>query len=284
MSDSPIRTPVKTSTELEKAISVAVDLGSFVDRRRDMPRPPAGSVMPWPKRHVSDILGVCVHQSFSKTRDPARTAAYHTSRDNHITPGRPLPSIAYDFAVSPDDPFAQLVSEPLDRKYAQGSEKSPGDENLALISIEVLGKFLAPGVSRARHPDATTGPDPAQHTALWRIIRWCQATFGFGDEGLFYHADFLSKPGCPGFALMKEIDAIRDRVTGIISTDREAEDALRLLYPRQMAHVPDGVLDNADKRVLVKFQRENRLHVTGVLDHFTRLKLSRAAKAASGTV
>jgi len=157
--------------------------GILVDKRDEMPRCGA-----WPTRSPSDILGVCIHQNAGGS-DPHVTATYHTSPNNHITPGKPLPSICYHIAVTDSDEPAWLVADPLWRTYAQGSP-SPGDENLHLLSIVVMGNFDGPG-----HQGKQAAPTLRQMRALDAAVLWVERVFAFTDSGMFGHYHF-GKAAC----------------------------------------------------------------------------------------
>ena len=101
-----------------------VAAGVFIDKRADMPRGIGGNgaELHWPLRRVVDILGVCIHQNGSNNfTGPIGTANYHTSPDNHITPGRALPSICYNFCIPDTDDLPWLTEDMLSRTYAQNA-------------------------------------------------------------------------------------------------------------------------------------------------------------------
>jgi hypothetical protein len=240
-------------------IAMAVNDGELIDKRAEMPT--AGK---WPTRAKADILGVCVHQNAGGT-NPLRTAEYHTSEDNHITPGRPLPSICYHLAIV-DDERPWLVADPLWRTYAQGSD-APGDENRHLLAILVMGDFDGPG-----HRGRATMPLLRQMRALDTAIKWAQGSFGFGDEGLFGHYHF-GKAACPGYALQEYVEARRK----IAPRLQDIYDWQTSLLRWDAACLPkygaDGSWGEESKRAVTKFQRAHRIQVTGLRDPFTELLL-----------
>lgn len=239
-------------------ISKAVAAGLLVDKRAEMPT--AGS---WPTRQAQDIMGVCVHQNAGGS-NPLRTAEYHTSAGNHITPGRPLPSICYHIAII-DAEVPLLVADPLWRTYSQGSD-SPGDENKHLLAILVMGDFDGPG-----HRGKKTMPLLRQMRALDTAIKWAQAAFGFGDEGLFGHYHF-GKAACPGYSLQEYIEARRKSAPDL-RTELDWQQALlrwRSCLPRYGA---DGSWGEESRRALVAFQVAHHIQVTGLRDPFTELLL-----------
>ena len=174
--------PADDEEEMEQYIVQAESCGIFMDRRDLMPQ---GSGR-WPTHPITDVLGCCIHQSGSSNMtDPIKTAKYHTSTSNHITPGRAMPSICYDFVIADADGPAWLVANPLDRKYEQGSSKHPGDENRHLLSILVMGSFSAPGYAGYR-----PGPTLRQLRCLEVLVHWCKDVFAFDDNALMAHSDF----------------------------------------------------------------------------------------------
>jgi len=234
--------------------------GILVDKRDEMPRCGA-----WPTRSPSDILGVCIHQNAGGS-DPHVTAAYHTSQNNHITPGKPLPSICYHIAVTDSDEPAWLVADPLWRTYAQGSP-SPGDENLHLLSIVVMGNFDGPG-----HQGKQAAPTLRQMRALDAAVLWVERVFAFTDSGMFGHYHF-GKAACPGYAIQEWIEARRK---GWPNYRAPLQWQLALLrwdahcLPRYGA---DGDWGDESKVALSAFQRAHHLKVTAVRDPFTELVL-----------
>jgi hypothetical protein len=259
---------------VEEAIEGAERCGILVDARDEMPK---GDGV-WPTHATEDVLGACIHQNGSQnTTDPTKTAKYHTSPSNHITPGRSMPTICYDFAVPDLNGPPWLVANPLDRKYEQGNKSHPGDENRHLLSILVMGSFTGPGYS-----GYSEGPTMRQIRNLESLLNWCQHTFHFGDNGIFGHFDF-GKSFCPGIALTNWIEMHREEAQHL--TDAKAWQRALLIWdpsclPRYGA---DGDWGEESKYALSCFQRGKRIKPTAFQDVFTELMLLREARRLIGT-
>lgn len=225
----------------------------------------------WPKRLLKEVLGQCTHHNASKNTDnPAATANYHTSKSNHITPGRPLPSIIYPMAI-PDTGEVLITGEILDRTYGQAyGGLRDGDENLHLVPVLVMGGFKAPGY----RGHTGKGPTALQLTGHTKACVWLSELAGFGPSGNFYHAHF-GKPGCPGYVLMKRIDQWREAGSDLV-TDLDWQQALlrwdTSCLPKYGA---DGDWGKESKSALVAFQGAKGIHVTGIQDPFSELVLLR---------
>lgn len=245
---------------VEKDILLAITAGELVDKRGEMP-----TVGSWPVRKRESILGACVHQNAGGT-DPCITAQYHTSPDNHITPGRPLPSICYHLALLPNEDVPWLVADPLWRTYAQGSP-APGDENTHLLAILVMGNFDGPG-----HRGKQAAPTPKQMHALDIAVGWAQRTFKFTDSGLFGHYHF-GKAACPGYTVQEWIEQ-RRRYGAHLKTDLAWQQALLRWRPTCLPkYGADDDWGEESKRAVTSFQIAHRIQVTGLRDPFTELLL-----------
>jgi hypothetical protein len=249
---------------VDAAIKQAGVDGILLEMRAGMP-----TCGVWPSRSSSDILGICIHQNAGGS-DPHVTAAYHTSQNNHITPGRPLPSICYHIAITDSDDPAWLVANPLWRTYAQGSP-SPGDENLHLLSVVVMGNFDGPG-----HQGKQAAPTPRQMGALDAVVLWAQRVFSFTDSGMFGHYHF-GKASCPGYAIQEWIEARRGAwaamTHGLGSPLQWQLALLRWDFHCLPKYGADGDWGDESKAALSFFQRAHHLKVTAVRDPFTELVL-----------
>ncbi len=225
----------------------------------------------WPKRLLKEVLGQCTHHNASKnTTKPWNTADYHTSKSNHITPGRPLPSIIYPIAVI-ESGMVLITGEILDRTYGQayGGLKD-GDENLHLVPVLVMGDFKAPG--HKGHKNSPTYEQMAGHT---KACQWLSELAGFGPAGNFYHAHF-GKAQCPGYALMERIDAWRDTAKQDLVSDLDWQEALLRWDPGCLPkYGADGDWGRESRGALVAFQRAKGIYVTAMHDPFTELVLMR---------
>jgi len=264
----------KTWREVEDRIKEAVAAGILVDKRAEMPRGVmGGKVREWPDRDLEDVLGVAVHQSAGRnTKDPKATGRYHTSATNHITPGRPLPSLVYHLAIV-DTGECWLCGDLSWRTYGQGAgEKDhPGDENTHLICLLILGGFHGLGW---RPKWAKKGPTAAQMDKLPKVIRWLMDTFGFGGEGVFGHYHF-GKSACPGFVATEWIEECRakDDKAELVDT-REVQEALLRWNPACLPkYGADGDYGHETRRALISFQQAHGIRKTGREDPFTELLL-----------
>lgn len=275
----------------EALIALGVRDGVFLDMRPFMPMGYTKSrkAKEWPKRDLASILGTCFHQNGSgNSYSPVNTGAYHASPDNHITPGRPLAGICYDFAT-PDithskfkwpggfklpngsDPnTAWLVSDLTARKYAQRAPDSkgfPGDENTHLMSCLVMGGHRGPG-----YRGVDDGPSKGQWVQVNKLWDWLQCAFDFGWCAAFGHYDF-GKAACPGYAVMEWIE--QHRVNALdLETAKDWQEALLRwdsgCLPRFGA---DGDWGKESKGALVRFQQTHKMAVTALQDPFTELML-----------
>lgn len=259
---------------VEAAIAKAVSDGWMKDARSVIPTANSRygvDQFNWPKRLIVEVLGQCTHQNASpNTSDPIATAKYHTSINNHITPGRPLPSIVYPICI-PKKGVVLITGNILDRTYAQAyGGLADGDENLHLIAVLVMGGFRGPGYKG--HADGPTVKQLEGHT---KVCQWLAELFDYGAEGNFYHAHF-GKAGCPGYVLMNRIDGWREAAKQDLRTDRDWQQALLRWDPHCLPkYGPDGVWGYESKQALVRFQRGKNLHITGIQDPFTELVLLR---------
>lgn len=247
---------------MEKEISQATQAGRLKDMRAMMP-----THGQWPFRRKEQVLGVCCHQNAGGV-NPKITAEYHTSPDNHITPGRPLPSICYHIAILPSDPVPWLVADPLWRTYSQGAP-APGDENTHLIAILVMGNFDGPG-----HKGKLATPLQGQMVALEHAVGLCQEWFGFSDAGLFGHYHF-GKAACPGYTIQEWIEQ-RRKAAPDLKTELDWQKALLRWNPKCLPkYGADGRWGEECRRAVTAFQLTRRIQVTGLRDPFTELLLLR---------
>lgn len=258
--------PPDDEEDMEHCITEAERCGILVDKRDQMPKGEGE----WPEHSIDDVLGCCIHQNGSMNTDnPKAIAEYHTSPDNHITPGKGMPSICYDFAI-PDLPGpAWLVGNPLQRKYEQGSKKHPGDENRHLLSIVVMGSFSAPGYS-----GYLPAPSMRQVRNLEVLVHWCQHIFDFHDNGIFGHFDF-GKSACPGSYLADWIETRRIDAQKLDDVE-DWQKALLVWDPNCLPKWgPDGDWGSESMYALSRFQRSVGIKPTAFQDVFTELMLLR---------
>lgn len=252
---------------IEKCIIDAIKRGILIDKRSVMPRGEGC----WPKVDPDDRLGICIHQNGSKNfRNPKGTASYHTSKNNHITPGKGLPTIVYPICIPDNDEPANLTGELLDRTYAQSANDDrgyPGDENTHLIPILVMGGFR--GVGYRGYAET---PTHAQVMKLERVVEFLQFVFDFTDGAIFCHADF-GKAACPGYFLTDWVEEKRQDTRQLI-TGLDWQEAL-LSWDATCLPIygADGCWGGESKSALASFQRDQLLRVTAMQDPFTELVL-----------
>lgn len=241
------------------------------DVRAGMPRgkDQHGKVLQWRGlRETKDVLGVCIHQGGTpNTSNYRATAEYHSGKRNHITPGRPLPSICYPIVIPKGSDSALLVADLNWVTYAQGNPNMPGAENRHLIPILVMGGFENDGF---RRPWTTPGPTIRQMDILEKLLVVLSEVFEFGRDGVFGHHHF-GKPHCPGRELMAFIENKREDWS---FTDKQWQEALLLWNPHALVVFgADGKWGKESKFWLAEFQRTHRLQVTAFQDVFTQLML-----------
>lgn len=254
-----------TEEQLNQLIHDAERCGILVDKRAEMPKGPGA----WPKVKASDRCGAVLHQNGSKnfTR-PKSTAAYHTSKDNHISPGG-MPSTVYDIMV-PDIPGPPWVTADfLDRKYSHAAS-NPGDENRHLLAILVMGGYRGPG-----YRGYAEQPSAHQLKGLESVVNWLQHVFGFGDEGLFGHFNF-GKSSCPGYWGMAWLEDRKSGIVGLASV-KDWQNALLMWNDKALPkYGADGDWGGESKYWLRLFQEDANIKRSGFQDEITELFLMRA--------
>ena len=266
----------KTWDDVEREIKAAVGAGILADKRAEMPRgrnPRTGGVVEWRRERQSpaDILGHCAHQNGSKNfTNPKATASYHTSPDNHITPGKPLASTCYGIMI-PDVPGpAWLTADLRWITYAQGA-KAAGDENKHLLPILVMGGFEDDSF---RKMWTKLGPSDHQLENFDKVTQWTQAVFSYGGEGWFGHNHF-GKRACPGRMLRHLTQKVRDADDKAdLLTDLEWQESLLRWNPQALPKFgADGDWGDESRYWLSQFQRAHGLASTAFQDPFTELIL-----------
>jgi len=248
--------------------------GIFVDKVSIMPRgkDAFGNTIHWKPRAFIDILGCCIHQNASANQDPIKTALYHTSDKNHITHGKPLPSICYHFAIPDGDEPPWYVADIAWKTYSQGAEDTlyPGDENKHLISILVMGDFDGPS-----YKGSLRGPTNKQLIHLHNLISYLKLCFDFGDDGVFGHCHF-GKLNCPGSVLQRQIEFYRNAVASILQTILDWQKALVRWDDTCLSKYGiDGSWGEESKKAICMFQKAHNLKITGMRDPFTELVLKK---------
>ncbi len=144
----------------------------------------------WRTRLTNQINTLVIHQSLSnQPLDQIRK--YHMSKNNHITPGDPLPNVAYHIVIDFDGKviFCNDFCDYVFHTY--GANKNG-------IGICVLGHFVGKNYSPS---DATKGPNSNQIYALDQLVQALQAQFPLIlDRNVRGHFDY-GKNACPGTVL-----------------------------------------------------------------------------------
>lgn len=266
-----VKYPVTNPAEMEAAVKDAVARGILVDKRAIMPRgkDAYGNVKQWTIRYITDILGVCCHQNAGNSTDPITTAKFFTSPNNSVSP-EPLPSVAYHFMIPDTIDPPWYTADVTWKTWAQGAS-TPGDENLALVSVCIMGNFYAPGYKPS---SGKPGPSQRQIDRLQALWNWLKACYGCEDNALFGHFDFR-KSACPGTVVQDWIMSLRTHAPRL-ETDKEWQQALLKWNPNCLPkYGADGIWGSESKSALCMFQRSNRLECTGYQDTFSHLKLYR---------
>lgn len=140
----------------------------------------------WPKR-TKEINKIIVHQSLS-TGSAENIAKYHMSKDNHITPGEGLPSVAYHYLV---DQKGNVV---VGAKHNEITWHCKG-ANETSLGVCVLGDFAGVG-----HKGSSEGPSAEQLASLGLLLESLLPQYPKTRGSVMPHAAF-GKPACPGFVL-----------------------------------------------------------------------------------
>lgn len=158
---------------------------SLLDKRADVPR---HSRLKWSRRKLSDIKGLCIHQTLGGD-DPVATANYHVNYFNNgsKTPG--APSVCYTFYIRRSGDI-WMCNDLEDITWSQGTSKIPGDENLMYLSIVLGGHFNGTGYN-----GGVNEPTLLQMKALLELIDFLCVNLGLGYDQVFGHYDF-GKPAC----------------------------------------------------------------------------------------
>lgn len=144
----------------------------------------------WRTRPSNLINTIVIHQSLSD-QGIDQIRKYHMSKNNHITPGDPLPNISYHVVIDFDGKviFCNDFCDYVFHTY--GANKNG-------IGICVLGNFVGKGY---RPSDATKGPTSVQMYSLEKLVEALQQQFPLIlDRNVRGHSDF-GKQACPGEAI-----------------------------------------------------------------------------------
>lgn len=263
-----------TWDDVDSQIAAAVRAGILLDKRAEMPRGTwCGQTLSWRRNRRSprDVMGHCLHQNGSRnSRYPLKTAVYHTSTGNHVTPGRAMPSTVYAFMIPDTDDPPWLTGDLRWITYAQGSD-APGDENRHLLPILVMGGFFDNGFER---PWTKLGPSDAQIEKLEALVVWTSGVFGYSGEGYYGHYHF-GKSACPGLALKGWTERQRNVLGHAeLRTDLEWQQAILRWDPAALpVFGADGQWGGESKYWLTLFQRGMGIRETGLQDPFSEMLL-----------
>lgn len=140
----------------------------------------------WPTRKQK-ISKIIIHQSLS-SGSLESIKAYHMSAANHITPGEPLPGVAYHYVVKWSGEVVQTAKDDEITWHCKGA-------NSESLGVCVLGDFVASG-----YVGKASSPTPQQLAALSNLLRSLVSKYRIPAGSVLPHSAY-GKPACPGFAL-----------------------------------------------------------------------------------
>jgi len=208
----------------------------------------------WRIRQPEEVLGLCMHQTASSNQDPALTAQYHVSPGEHVTrDSHGCPTVLYPFFVDKAGKVF-LTVEPQFCTWSQGDEHTLGDENRHLLAMVAMGYY-----------DKTHSTPLPQVHAIYELCSWLLEGLALPESALYCHSDF-GKPPCPGPDL--EL-SIRNRRAPFLSGNR-LQNAMLTLYALQapLGDIPHEPTEMT-RKLLVQYQKQHNINVTGVFDLFT---------------
>jgi hypothetical protein len=231
------------------------------DHRRALPH---HSTKKWTRRMASEIKGLVVHQSLEEHGTASGNAKYHVG-PNHIS-DTGLPGLAYTLFIEKSG-VVLLANDLEDVTYSQGTLSLDGDENRLYMSICVGGNFSGPGYVGSQEP---TDDQILSLRQLWVRLK---DLFKWDNSQLFGHYHF-GKPACPGFALMKYVDAVNTLmgahlVEAQLVTIPGRQDALKKLGFWDTSVDEFGSWGPESKGALMKYQKAHQLKVDGVWGRYT---------------
>ena len=239
---------------------------NIIDGRDKLPK---HSILKWKKRNISDIKGLCTHQTLGND-NPVATAQYHV---DHFDKDKGAPGLCYTFYIRKSGEI-WWCNNIEDVTWSQGYKKRPGSENISFVGIVVGGNF--PGSGYKLGVDT---PTFNQLMSLMQMYKWLQFHLGFSWESLYLHSDF-GKQACPGYVISNLVDAINEDNTFGVTTwsNKDWQNALVKLGYDLGSFGPekngvDGMWGYASKQALTKFQNDNGILVSGIQDRITKAKL-----------
>jgi hypothetical protein len=208
----------------------------------------------WNKRFLTDIKGVCFHQS-AGNKSPYKINNYHIN-PNHISP-KGCPHICYTIVI---DDKVYLCNNLDDIVWSQGTGKQPGDENKYMLSV-VIG-----GLYKSKYAPSALSPTKYQMDCIGEVWNWAKKEFNLTDGDIFGHFDF-GKASCPGDDIEKFIKDVRSKEEVLLNT---VEDWQKALIDLGYYHeIIDGCWGYLSRKALVKFQKDHFVGSNGCFDRPT---------------
>jgi len=270
---------IKMSTDIMSEWPEEGRPSKLLDKRGEVPR---HTRFKWGRRSLTDIKGLCIHQTLGGD-DPVATANYHVNYfpNGSSTPG--APSVCYTFYIRRSGDI-WMCNDIEDITWSQGNGDIPGDENLMYLAVVLGGNFNGTGYSQG-----VNEPTLAQMNSLLELINYLCVNLGLGYDQVLGHYD-VGKPACPGYTITSIIEAL-NRDPSRTSDNWSIKDwqyaLVRLGYdlgaygPRKDG--VDGDWGTASKVALVKYQTSKKLqYVSGIRDLRTKALLVEDLKVKFG--
>jgi N-acetyl-anhydromuramyl-L-alanine amidase AmpD len=223
----------------------------LLDKRSVMPR---HKTLKWGQRKISDIIGICNHQTEGGDNELA-TANYHIK---HFNSDKGAPGICYTFYIRKSGDIV-MCNNIEDITWSQGYGPRPGSENSDFVSIVCGGSFSGPGYT------GRDKPTEEQLLSLVHMWDWLCLHLNLNKTDITGHYSF-GKAACPGFVIMETISKYKREVASLFTDKHWQECLVELGYDTGGI---DGVWGPKSKSAISKFQKDNKLQVTTYRDDAT---------------
>jgi len=216
----------------------------------------------WKKRKLSNINKIVIHQSLSDGKIGSINN-YLISAGNHISPSKGCPHICYHIAIDLNGDI--LLCNNFDDITWHVKQY-----NSTAIGICVLGNFNGTGWNKGHEPSQK------QIDSINNLLKQLIINFNFKCNQIYGHYHF-GKPACPGKTLSNIVENFRKGIVidfNRLDSIKDIQKALLKLYPNCLPkYGSDGIYGNETKLAIVKFQKDNKLNITGYPDEQTRYNL-----------